>query len=41
MRRRFDTDGDGVISPAEWEFALGVAEKEVMLNWHEAPGEVG
>jgi hypothetical protein len=40
MRRRFDADGDGVISPAEWEFALGVAEKEVMLNWHQAPREV-
>lgn len=40
LRRRFDTDGDGVISPAEWEFALGVAEKTVMLNWHEAPREV-
>lgn len=39
LRRRFDTNRDGIISPAEWEVALAVAEKEVMLNWHAAPAE--
>jgi hypothetical protein len=33
LRQRFDTDGDGIISPAEWEIALSVAEKEAMLDW--------
>lgn len=39
LRQRFDTNRDGVISPEEWEAALAVAEKEVMLNWHAVPAE--
>jgi len=30
LRQRFDTDGDGIISPAEWEAALGLAEREAI-----------
>lgn len=37
LRRRFDADGDGIISPAEWETALRLAEQEVLANWHTAP----
>lgn len=35
LRQRFDTDGDGIISPAEWEIALSVAERESMQEWGE------
>ena len=35
LRQRFDADGDGIISPAEWEIALMVAEKEAMQEWGE------
>lgn len=37
LRRRFDADGDGIISPAEWDTALRQAEQEVLMNWHTAP----
>lgn len=35
LLRRFDADGDGQISPEEWEAARRAAEREVMTTWHE------
>ncbi len=34
LLRRFDADRDGVISPAEWDVALQMAEHEALMNWH-------
>ena len=35
LRKRFDRDGDGVISPEEWEAALRLAEQEAILEWQQ------
>ncbi len=37
MHRHFDADGDGLISPAEWEIARHVAEQEAMLESRDTP----
>lgn len=35
LLKRFDADGDGEISPNEWEAVRAQAEREVMASWHE------
>lgn len=39
LRKRFDTNRDGLISTEEWEPALKLAEQEAMLNWHQTAAE--